>query len=96
MSDALFDQILRLLADVKASTNSTVGQVETVMSSLDDIAAHVLALEGIVVALLGKYPVNGDEVAAWIQDQTKVVDTTGTGSRKAVDIAQHLIHGKGP
>ena len=61
---------------------------------LDDIAAHIIALEAILVEVLKKSDVDSEAVKAWIVEATKSSTGDDEGSVKAKIIAESLIKGE--
>ncbi|MFN3077637.1 MAG: hypothetical protein ABT940_12290 [Alphaproteobacteria bacterium] len=99
MNDAAISQIVDTLTgltrDINNMANVTKEQVSMVLGALDDIAAHTLAMQGIVGAILKKVPVDGAEVAAWIESQTAGFDATPTSAGKAKAIAAAMLSESG-
>ncbi|MBT3989488.1 MAG: hypothetical protein HON14_03985 [Rhodospirillaceae bacterium] len=60
---------------------------------LDDIAAHVIALEAVMVAVLKKTEVDAAAVKAWIVDATTGSTGEEGGSEKAQIIVDNLLEG---
>lgn len=95
MSDVLLSEVQKMLtgisADIEHMASVTGSQVETVMNALDDIAAHTIAMQAILVTMMKTTAVDRDEVAAWIRAQRKGTDATGDSAAKAVALADFLI-----
>ncbi|MEO5375022.1 MAG: hypothetical protein H7840_12190 [Alphaproteobacteria bacterium] len=100
MADALLNQVQKMLTDlsgdVEQMTTVTRNQVDTLMGALDDIAAHTLAVQAILIQVMKTTPVDKDAVLAWVRDQTKTVDPSGEGTTKSLALAEFLITGRKP
>ncbi|MBF0562643.1 MAG: hypothetical protein HQL37_11605 [Alphaproteobacteria bacterium] len=95
MSDAIVAKMVDLLSglskDISDMASGTKQQTDTVMTALDDMAAHVLALQGIVLAMLEKVPVDAAVVDGWLDQRTK--EFGGSGQHKSRAIAAVLLKG---
>jgi hypothetical protein len=60
---------------------------------LDDIAAHVIALEAVLIEVLKKTEVDVDAIKAWIVDATEGSTGQEGGSTKAQIIVDNLLKG---
>lgn len=98
MSDPMLNQVQTMLTDLSQDIDKMAGamkaQVDAVMAAMDDVAAHTLAVQAILVNMLKKVEVNPDEVQAWIREQTKAVDASGAGAAKALALADYLVTGR--
>ncbi len=88
-----FDQIKEIDGNIKALRDhmTTIGNsAEAHFDQLDDIAAHIIALEAIVCTALAK---NVDKAAVlnWIKNETTESTGTGEGSEKARIVAEQLL-----
>lgn len=96
MSQLLLNQIQGLLnnlsTDIQTMGDTSVDNFNKLMQAVDDVAGHVLALEGIVVALLANNQVDPAKVKAWIELRTQGQE----GKSNAFDLAMHMINGKIP
>ncbi len=91
-----FDQIKEVEESIKQLQKDLVSIGEGVdghFDQLDDIAAHVIALEAIMVEVMKKTEIDADAIKAWIVAATK--DSTGQegGSSKAQIIVENLLQG---
>jgi len=95
MSD--LTQVQALLAnlsnDIEKMTQITSEQLDVFMGALDDIAAHTLAVQAIIINIMKKVSVDPVEVEAWITENTRSVNN-GNGAEKAKALAAYLITGK--
>ena len=95
MSD--LTQVQALLAnlsnDIEKMTQITSEQLDVFMGALDDIAAHTLAVQAIIINIMKKVSVDPVEVEAWITENTRSVNN-GNGAEKAKALATYLITGK--
>ena len=92
-----FDEIKEVeknVRDLKTDLVAIRGGVEGSFDQLDDIAAHIIALEAILVEVIKKTPIDADAVKAWIVEATG--ETTGGdgGETKAEIIVDSLLKGE--
>jgi len=87
-----FDQIKELDGNIKMLRDQlkSIGSgVDGSLDQIDDIAAHVIALEAIMLQVLKKTDIDVDAAKAWIVEQTKGT-TSEEGSTKARDVLDAL------
>ena len=92
-----FDEIKEVeknVADLKTDLVAIREGVEGSFDQLDDIAAHIIALEAILVEVIKKTPIDADAVKAWIVEATE--ETTGGdgGKTKIEIIVDSLLKGE--
>ena len=88
-----FDEIKEVeksVGDLKVELVAIRGGVEGSFDQLDDIAAHIIAIEAILVQVLKKTAVDADAVKAWITEATD----NGGGSTKTQIIVDSLLKGE--
>ena len=92
------NQIQSLLAnlsnDIQTMHDNTSRQMDTFMGALDDIAAHTLAVQAILVTLLETHPVDMDKVLGWIDANTQGTVENGGDVSKSKALATYLVTGK--
>lgn len=97
MSQILLNHIQGLLTnlskDVQSLSDGQNDQNQKILEALDDIAAHTLAMQAVLAAMLKKNPVELDPIRSWIVERTKEFSGEG-GSAKAVALAEYLVTGK--
>jgi len=95
MSEGLIDRVQGLLEEVSSDVNrmyeQSLGNNETFLAALDDVAANVLALQSIIAAMVQKYPVDADEAKVWL---TANMDPNGEGTDKAAAVVDFLLEKK--
>jgi hypothetical protein len=95
MSDVMLAQVNSLLTnlarDIQVVGDNTHTQFSRLMEAMDDIAAHMLAMQGIIAAMLPTNPVDPAVVKEWIGERT---DAVGGDGSKAKALANLLITGK--
>ena len=92
-----FDEIKEVeknVSDLKTDLVAIREGVDGSFDQLDDIAAHIIALEAILVEVIKKTPIDADAVKAWIVEATG--ETTGGdgGETKAEIIVDSLLKGE--
>ena len=92
-----FDEIKEVeknVRDLKTDLVAIREGVEGSFDQLDDIAAHIIALEAILIEVIKKTSIDADAVKAWIVEATK--DTTGGdgGKAKTEIIVDSLLKGE--
>lgn len=96
MTDPMLGQLQNILENVvtelKNVAHTHQAQYQQTMGGLDDIAAHVLALQGVVAALAHKVGITPEDAVAWIDERTKGIDGGDAGA-KARALAQLLVTG---
>ena len=97
MTDSSLTQIQTLLAGLSQDINKmqevTSEQLDIFMGALDDIAAHTLAVQGILKIMMKTHPVDAGEVRQWILDNS-ARDEQGNAPEKALALAAYLITGE--
>lgn len=91
-----FDQIKEVegaIKQLKVDLVNIKDGVDQHFDQLDDIAAHVIALEAIMVEVLKKSDVDADAVKAWIVEATETSTGREGGSEKAKIIVENLLAG---
>lgn len=87
--------LANLSQDIEKMSEITAGQLDIFMGALDDVAAHTLAVQAIMINVMKQITVDPDEVEAWIDENTKGVgDDSGEGAAKSKALARYLITGK--
>ena len=92
-----FDEIKEVeknVGDLKTELVKIRDGVEGSFDQMDDIAAHIIAIEAILVQVLKKSTVDADAVKAWIVDATEEGATDQTGSTKTQIIVDSLLKGE--
>jgi hypothetical protein len=88
-----FDQIKEIDSSLKGlrdNLKNIGGAVDTQLDQLDDIAAHIIALEAIMVQMLKKAPVDVEAAKAWVLAATETSTGKIGGSTKARTIVEQL------
>jgi len=91
-----FDEIKEVeknVLDLKEDLLAIKSGVEGSFDQLDDIAAHIIAIEAILVQVIKKTPVDAEAVKAWIVEATEVSTGDEGGSTKAQIIVDNLLEG---
>jgi len=92
MSEGLIDRVQGLLQTVSEDVNrvydQALGNNETFLAALDDVAANVLALQSIIAAMVKTYPVDMAEAKAWLKTN---MDPEGEGTDKAEAVVEFLL-----
>ena len=81
-----FDQIKEIDGNLKDLRDhlKVIGKgVDVHFDQLDDIAAHIIALEAIIAQLMKKVDIDIDVAREWIRDATRESVGTEAGSTKA-------------
>ena len=89
-----FDQIKELDASLKQlrdEMKNIAAAAEAHFDQLDDIAAHIIALEAILASVMKQVKVDPEEVRAWIKEMTNEGGTRPEGSSKARMIVDQMI-----
>jgi hypothetical protein len=97
MSQILLNHIQGLLnnlsKDIQTMADGQSDQGQRIFEAIDDIAAHTLATQAILVELMAKNPVDHEKIRQWIVSRTEEFSGAG-GSKKALALADLLITGK--
>ena len=91
-----FDEIKEVeknVLDLKSDLTAIKNGVEGSFDQLDDIAAHIIAIEAILVEVIKKTPVDAEAVKAWIVEATKASAGDENGSTKTQIIVDNLLEG---
>ena len=81
-----FDQIKEIdgnLKDLRDQLKSIGQGVDIQFDQLDDIAAHIIALEAVILQVMKTIDVDVDAAKQWIVDNTKESTGDEEGSQKA-------------
>ena len=92
-----FDEIKEVeknVADLKTDLVAIREGVEGSFDQLDDIAAHIIALEAILVEVIKKTSINADAVKAWIVEATEGTTDGDGGKTKIEIIVDSLLKGE--
>ena len=92
-----FDEIKEVeksVNDLKTDLIAIKAGVEGSFDQLDDIAAHIIAVEAILVQVLKQTKVDADAVKAWIVEATEESTGDGGGSEKTQIIVDSLLKGE--
>ena len=89
-----FDQIKEIDGNIKQLRDDLVGIGKSThlhFDHLDDIAAHVIALEAIVTSMIPKVGVDGDDVHRRVKDMTAESSGNAAGSQKAHKLVDDIL-----
>lgn len=89
-----FDQIKDIDGSIKQLKTDLVGigkSAEAHFDHLDDIAAHIIAIEAIVVALIRSNGIDAAHVRKWVKESTAESSGNPEGSEKARIIMDELL-----
>ena len=89
-----FDQINEIdgnLKDLRGHLKNIGSAVDVHIDHLDDIAAHVIALEAIVTQILEKVDIDPDGAREWIKKNTSASSENEEGSQKAIAVLTDLL-----
>ena len=89
-----FDQIKEIDSSLKGLRDNLKhigGAVDDQLDQLDDIAAHIIALEAVVVQMLKKAPIDAEAAKAWVVEATETSTGKAGGSTKARTIVEQLV-----
>mgnify|MGYP006145152305 CR=1 FL=1 len=92
-----FDEIKEVeknVSDLKTELVKIREGVEGSFDQLDDIAAHIIAVEALLVQVLKKTAVDADAVKTWIVEATEEGAADKTGSMKTQIIVDSLLKGE--
>jgi hypothetical protein len=92
-SGMFFDQIKEIDTSIKAlrdNLKNIGGAVDTQLDQLDDIAAHIIALEAVVIQMLKTTKVDVEAAKAWVVAATETSTGKAGGSTKARTIVEQL------
>ena len=88
-----FDQIKEIdgnLKDLKERLQNIGSAVDAHFDQLDDIAAHIIALEAVMVQVMKTVDVDMDAAKAWIREATAESTGTDEGSTKAQTVLEEF------
>ena len=91
-----FDEIKEVeknVLDLKSDLTAIKNGVEGSFDQLDDIAAHIIAIEAILVEVIKKTPIDAEAVKAWIVEATQASTGDEGGSTKTQIIVDNLLEG---
>jgi hypothetical protein len=89
-----FDQIKEIDSSLKGlrdNLKNIGGAVDEQLDQLDDIAAHVIALEALMLEVLKKAPIDVEAAKAWVLKSTEGSTGKLGGSTKARTIVEQLV-----
>jgi hypothetical protein len=89
-----FDQIKDLDGNIKQlrdDLKNIASAADAHFDQLDDIAAHIIALEAIMAAMMKQIKVDPEEVRTWIKEMTDDGGDRPEGSSKARTIVDQLL-----
>ena len=81
--------IKQLKTDLHAIKDGVDGQLD----QLDDIAAHIIAIEAVLIEVLKKTSVDADAIKKWIVAETKLSTDNEGGSTKTQTIVDNILNG---
>lgn len=88
-----FDQIKEIDSSLKGlrdNLKNIGGAMDEQFDQLDDIAAHIIALEALVIQMLKQAPVDVEAAKAWVVNATEKSSGKAGGSTKARAIVEQL------
>ena len=89
-----FDQIKEIdgnLKDLRDQLKSIGQGVDIQFDQLDDIAAHIIALEAVVLQIMQKVDIDANAAKQWIIDNTKESTGDEEGSKKAQMVLEDFL-----
>jgi len=89
-----FDQIKDIdgnIKDLRDHLKNIGVAVDDHFDQLDDIAAHIIALEALVVQLVRKLDVDTDAAKVWIRENTEASTGKVGGSEKAPMVIDQML-----
>jgi len=89
-----FDQIKEIdgnLKDLRDHLKDIGGAVDVHFDQLDDIAAHIIALEAVMVQVLKKVDIDADAAKEWVRVETEENTGHEGGSQKAKAVIDDLV-----
>ncbi len=89
--DNVHSMLGQVSADIKESGDTTHGKIDELFDVMDDLAANILAVQAVTSALCKKYPIEMDNVNAWIEEN---MNTEGQGAEKTAMLAEYLTTNK--
>jgi hypothetical protein len=94
-----FDEIKTVeisVKQLKTDLNSIKDGVDGQFDQLDDIAAHIIAIEAVLVEVLKTASVDADAIKKWIVKETTLSTDNDGGSTKTQTIVDGLLAGGVP
>ena len=88
-----FDQIKEIdgnLKDLRGHLKNIGSSVDAHFDQLDDIAAHIIALEAVVVQIMKNIDIDIDAAREWIRESTSESTGTDEGSMKAQAVLEDM------
>ena len=89
-----FDQIKDIdgnIKDLRDHLKNIGVAVDDHFDQLDDIAAHIIALEALMVQLVRKLDVDTDAAKVWIRENTEASTGKDGGSEKAPMVIDQMM-----
>lgn len=89
-----FDQIKEIDGNIKQLRDDLVGigkSTDMHFEHLDDIAAHIIALEAIMMCIMKKVDVDVEDVRSWVKDMTAESSGNSDGSQKALTLVDDIF-----
>ena len=89
-----FDQIKDIdgnIKDLRDHLKNIGVAVDDHFDQLDDIAAHIIALEALVIQLVRKLDVDTDAAKVWIRENTEASTGKAGGSEKAPMVIDQMM-----
>ncbi len=89
-----FDQIKDIdgnIKDLRDHLKNIGVAVDDHFDQLDDIAAHIIALEALMIQLVRKLDVDTDAAKAWIRESTEASTGKDGGSEKAPMVIDQMM-----
>ena len=89
-----FDQIKDIdgnIKDLRDHLKNIGSAVDDHFDQLDDIAAHIIALEALMVQLVRKLDLDTDAAKVWIRENTETSTGKDGGSEKAPMVIDQMM-----
>lgn len=90
-----FDQIKDIdgnIKDLRDHLKNIGGAVDDHFDQLDDIAAHIIALEALMIQLVRKLDIDTEAAKDWIRENTAESTGKSGGSEKAPMVIDQMMH----
>jgi hypothetical protein len=95
MTDETLQSVQDLLSGLSQDIRKLAGSIEEekleVRRHLDELAAHILAIEGVLIALLRDNPTAAEKAKDWIDGQITEHAGSAADAELATGIAENLI-----
>ncbi|NQV57507.1 MAG: hypothetical protein HQ503_16720 [Rhodospirillales bacterium] len=91
-----FDQIKEIdgsIKDLRDHLKNIGVAVDEHFDQLDDIAAHIIALEAIMIEVIKKVDIDADAAKEWVRENTEESTGNEGGSKKAPAVIDELVYG---